>query len=153
MTDTIETTLLSIEDILGMIPHRYPFLLVDRVLSFNKGKNLTALKNVTMNEPFFQGHFPGKPVMPGVLIIEALAQASALYTVLDTGEGTKDKLVYFMSIEQAKFRKPVTPGDSLKLCVEPIQQRRNVHKMRCVATADGEKMTEATVTAMIADSQ
>lgn len=142
-----------LERILDMLPHRYPFLLVDRVLNFTKGESLTALKNVTFNEEFFQGHFPGKPVMPGVLIIEALAQAAALYTVMDTGEGTKDKIVYFMAIDQAKFRKPITPGDALHLRVEPVQSRRNVHKMRCTALCEGEKMTEALLTAMITENK
>ena len=137
--------------IMNMLPHRYPFLLVDRVVEFVPGESLTALKNVTFNENFFNGHFPGAPIMPGVLIVEALAQASALYVGMENADAIENKLVYFMSIEQAKFRKPVTPGDSLYLQVTPVQQRRNVHKFSCAAYVGETKTTEAVITAMIAD--
>ena len=146
MTDTV----INIEEIVEMIPHRYPFLLVDRVIEMSDN-GLVALKNVTMNEPFFQGHFPGRPIMPGVLIIEAMAQASALFTIKFLGDAAKGKLVYFMSIDDAKFRKPVTPGDSLHIHVEKLQNRGAVWKFRCEAKVAGIKVAEAVVTAMIAD--
>ena len=145
MTDSI----INIEEIIGMIPHRYPMLLVDKVLEVSEN-GLVALKNVTINEPFFVGHFPGKPIMPGVLIIEAMAQASALFTVRKLGAESKGKLVYFMSIDGAKFRKPVVPGDSLHIHVEKIQSRGAVWKFKCEVSVESTKVAEATVTAMIA---
>jgi 3-hydroxyacyl-[acyl-carrier-protein] dehydratase len=138
--------------IMKMIPHRYPILLVDRVLEVQPGENIIALKNVTMNEPHFQGHFPGFPVMPGVLIIEAMAQTSALMVVeMMTEEEAARKLVYFMSIEEAKFRKPVVPGDALHLHVKKLQSRGNVWKFTGEARVDGALCAEATFAAMIAD--
>lgn len=142
--------ILNIEEIIGMIPHRYPMLLVDRVLEISEN-GLVALKNVTINEPFFNGHFPGKPIMPGVLIVEAMAQASALFTIKHLGDSAKGKLVYFMSIDEAKFRKPVVPGDSLHIHVEKVQNRGPVWKFACEGKVAGAKVAEATVTAMIAD--
>ena len=144
MTDS----LVNIEEIISMIPHRYPMLLVDRVIEIG-GNGLVALKNVTINEPFFNGHFPGKPIMPGVLIIEAMAQASALFTIKTLGDVSKGKLVYFMSIDDAKFRKPVVPGDSLYIHVEKVQNRVAVWKFKCEGRVVGTKVAEATVTAMI----
>ncbi|MET0154725.1 MAG: 3-hydroxyacyl-ACP dehydratase FabZ [Rickettsiales bacterium] len=141
----------DISAVMEMLPHRFPMLLVDRIVEYISGESLTALKNVTFNENFFNGHFPGAPIMPGVLIVEALAQAAALYVGMEEENSAKDRLVYFMSIEQAKFRKPVTPGDSLYLRVRPVQQRRNVHKFACEAYVADAKTTEATLTAMIAD--
>jgi 3-hydroxyacyl-[acyl-carrier-protein] dehydratase len=141
---------LNIEEIIGMIPHRYPMLLVDRVIEISEN-GLVALKNVTINEPFFNGHFPGHPIMPGVLIIEAMAQASALFTIKHLGDNAKGKLVYFMSIDDAKFRKPVVPGDSLHIHVEKLQNRGAVWKFKCEGKVAGVKVAEAVVTAMIAD--
>lgn len=142
----------GIEDIIQMIPHRYPILLIDRVIDYKAGESLTALKNVTFNEPHFMGHFPDRPIMPGVLIVEAIAQASAIFTVKTLGDEAKGKLVYFMSIDEAKFRKPVVPGDSLYLEVKKLQNRKAVWKFSGVATVDGKKVAEATVTAMLMDS-
>jgi len=142
-------SIINIEEIIGMIPHRYPMLLVDRVIEISEN-GLVALKNVTINEPFFNGHFPGKPIMPGVLIIEAMAQASALFTIKALGEASKGKLVYFMSIDDAKFRKPVVPGDSLHIHTEKVQNRGAVWKFKCEGKVAGAKVAEATVTAMIA---
>lgn len=150
MTETTEC-FIGIEEIIQMIPHRYPMLLIDRIVDFKADESLTALKNVTFNEPHFNGHFPGKPIMPGVLIIEAIAQASAVFTVKTLGEEAKGKLVYFMSIEGAKFRKPVVPGDGLYLTVTKLQNRKSVWKFAGVATVDGKKVAEATVTAMLMD--
>ena len=143
---------LDIVSVMGMIPHRYPILLVDRILEFVPGERAVGLKNVTFNEPHFQGHFPGWPVMPGVLIVEAMAQTSACLVVKTLGEEAKGKIVYFMSIEEAKFRKPVTPGDALHIHVEKIQNRRNVWKFNGKAMVDGVVCAEAVFSAMIMDS-
>ncbi|MCE2510102.1 MAG: 3-hydroxyacyl-ACP dehydratase FabZ [Alphaproteobacteria bacterium] len=116
-----------------MLPHRYPFLMIDRLIDVVPGESATGIKNVTVNEPHFQGHFPHEPVMPGVLIIESMAQTAAGLVVHSLGEEAEGKLVFFMSIENARFRRPVTPGDRLHLIVEKLQQRANVWKFRAVA--------------------
>ena len=149
-TDTIKPVI-SVERIMEMIPHRYPFLMIDRVIEFENDRYAIGLKNVTINEPFFVGHFPEKPVMPGVLLIEAMAQTSAVLVVHTLGKDAEGKLVYFMSIEEAKFRRPVGPGDSVHIRVDKMQSRRNVWKFACVATVDGVKVAEATISAMIVD--
>ena len=141
----------DIIDIMGMIPHRYPILLVDRILEFVPGEMAIGLKNVTFNEPHFQGHFPGWPVMPGVLIIEAMAQTSACLVVKTLGDEARGKVVYFMSIDEAKFRKPVTPGDALHIHVTKIQHRKNVWKFKGEAMVDGQVCAEAIFAAMIMD--
>lgn len=144
--------IISIEDIIRMIPHRYPFLLVDKVVELDKEKGtMVAVKNVTMNEPHFTGHFPNKPIMPGVLIIEAMAQASGIFVVNTLGKDAEGKLVYFMSIESAKFRKPVVPGDSMYIHIEKIQSRGAVWKFKCEAVVDGKKVAESVVSAMLMD--
>lgn len=142
---------IHIENIINMIPHRYPFLLIDRIIDFSADERIIGLKNVTMNEPHFQGHFPGKPIMPGVLIIEAMAQTSAILVVETLSELTKNKLVYFMSIDNAKFRKTVTPGDSLYLHVHKDRNKGNVWKFNAEAKVDNNLVAEATFTAMIMD--
>lgn len=139
--------------IMKMIPHRYPILLVDRVLDIEPGESAVALKNVSMNEDIFNGHFPGAPVFPGVLIIEAIAQTSALLVVDTMGIDAEGKLVYFMAIDDAKFRKPVIPGDQIKIHVNRIQNRRNVWKFKGEAMVDGKLCAEAVVTAMIMDDK
>lgn len=141
----------DIKQIMQMIPHRYPLLLVDRLLEFTPGVSAVGLKNVSMNEPHFMGHFPGEPVMPGVLIVEAMAQTAALVVVKTLGNEAKGKLVYFMTIEGAKFRKPVTPGDSMKIHVEKIHARGAVWKFKGRAYVDDKVCAEATFSAMIAD--
>jgi 3-hydroxyacyl-[acyl-carrier-protein] dehydratase len=141
-------------DILGVmrsLPHRYPMLLVDRVEEMVLDERITAVKAVTMNELFFQGHFPGRPIMPGVMIIEALAQAAGVLAVKSLGEGEAGKLVYFMSIENAKFRVPVEPGVLLRLEANLLQKRGKVWKFAGRATVDGRLATEANFTAMIVD--
>ena len=138
-------------EIQKLIPHRYPFLLVDRVLEIVPGKKLVAIKNVTFNEPFFNGHFPGHPVMPGVLIVEALAQAAGVLAVESLGLAGSGKLVYFMGIEGAKFRAPVEPGCLLDLHVEFTTLRGAVCKFSGRAMVDGKLCAEAQCTAMIAD--
>ena len=127
----------SIEQIQAMLPHRYPFLLVDRVLEYVPGRNLRAIKNVTVNEPFFQGHFPGHPVMPGVLIIEALAQASGLLVFLSSPKHEKQPLYYLVKVDKAKFMQIVSPGDQLILEVELKRMLRRMGQFECRALVDG----------------
>lgn len=148
---TTEGITVEIERIMDMIPHRYPFLLVDRVVDVRKNESCIGIKNVTMNEPFFQGHFPRRPVMPGVLIIESMAQTAAVLVVETLGPESEGKLVYFMSVENARFRRPVTPGDRLELHVRKEQNRRNVWKFRAEGKVDGKVVAEATYAAMIMD--
>ena len=142
---------LDIRRVMAALPHRYPMLLVDRVESLDPEKGISAIKAVTINEPFFQGHFPGRPIMPGVLIVEALAQAAGLLAVESLGLAGSGKLVYFMAIEGAKFRTPVEPGVLLRLDVEFVQKRSSVCKFAGRALVDGKLAAEAQFTAMIAD--
>ena len=144
-----EDLILDVNDIMRMIPHRYPFLLIDKMKDIVRHESAVGVKNVTINEPFFVGHFPEKPVMPGVLIIEAMAQTSGALVVHSLGEEAEGKLVYFMSVDKAKFRKPVGPGDVVEIKVQKTQARRSVWKFDCVATVDGNKVAEASVQAMI----
>ena len=143
---------IDIHRIVEMIPHRYPFLMIDRVLDVIPGESAIGLKNVTANEPFFQGHFPGKPVMPGVLIIEAMAQTAAVVVVASLGNTAEGKLVYFMSIDSARFRKPVEPGDQLHLICKKERQRGNVWKFSGEARVGDTVVADATYTAMIMDT-
>lgn len=136
-----------------LIPHRYPFLLLDKAVNIVEGQSIVGVKNVTINEPFFQGHFPGHPVMPGVLIVEAMAQAAGALVVHTMGEEAHGKVVYFMSIDSAKFRRPVVPGDVLAIHCNAIQHRGNVWKFEGVARVDGVKVAEATYSAMIMDKK
>ncbi|MBM5782667.1 MAG: 3-hydroxyacyl-ACP dehydratase FabZ [Pelagibacterales bacterium] len=140
---------MNIDQIIKLIPHRYPILLVDKVVSVEGGKNIVAIKNVTFNEPHFMGHFPDHPIMPGVLIIEAMAQAAAIMVMQSGDFQPEENVVYFMSIDGAKFRKPVLPGDVLELHVETIQSRGMVWKLSGVAIVDGQKVSEANFSAMI----
>ena len=142
---------LDIKRVMAALPHRYPMLLVDRVESLDPDAGIVAIKAVTINEPFFQGHFPARPIMPGVLIVEALAQAAGVLAVEALGLAGTGKLVYFMAIEGAKFRQPVEPGVLLKLEVEFVQKRASVCKFAGRATIDGKLAAEASFTAMIAD--
>jgi 3-hydroxyacyl-[acyl-carrier-protein] dehydratase len=142
---------LDIKRVMAALPHRYPMLLVDRVESLDPDKGIVAIKAVTINEPFFQGHFPGRPIMPGVLIVEALAQAAGVLAVEALGLAGSGKLVYFMAIESAKFRAPVEPGVLLRLEVEFVQKRASVCKFTGRASVDGKLAAEASFTAMIAD--
>ncbi|HTK58858.1 MAG TPA: 3-hydroxyacyl-ACP dehydratase FabZ [Sphingomicrobium sp.] len=136
---------------MAALPHRYPMLLVDRVEKIVTDQSITAIKAVSMNEGFFQGHFPGRPIMPGVLIVEALAQAAGILAVESLGLADSGKLVYFMAIEGAKFRNPVEPGCLLQLDVEFVQKRATVCKFTGRASVDGKLAAEASFTAMIAD--
>ncbi len=147
----VNKTLIDIQQVMEMIPHRYPILLVDRVIELESGESATSIKNVTMNEPQFMGHFPGYPVMPGVLIIESMAQTAALVVVDFLGEKAKGKVVYFMTIDNARFRKPVIPGDTMHVHVEKIQSRGAVWKFKGTATVKGKVCAEAVISAMITD--
>jgi 3-hydroxyacyl-[acyl-carrier-protein] dehydratase len=145
---------LMVEDIQKLIPHRYPMLLVDRVEDVVEGESAVGIKSVTINEWFFQGHFPEKPVMPGVLIVEALAQTAGILVMKSLGfEGAKDKLVFFMSIDKAKFRKPVVPGDFLHLKVQKIKSRGMIWTFEGHAYVGDTLAAEAVYTAMIADNK
>ncbi|MGC5747307.1 3-hydroxyacyl-ACP dehydratase FabZ [Gluconobacter sp. NFX36] len=140
---------IDILQIMQAIPHRYPFLLIDKMQEIKAGESAVGIKNVTVNEPFFQGHFPSHPVMPGVLIIEAMAQTAATLVVLTLGKAFEGKLVYFMTIEGAKFRRPVGPGDQLRIEVVKERSRANVWKFKGIARVDGVAVAEATFSAMI----
>ncbi len=142
---------LKIANIKKLIPHRYPMLLIDRVEDIKEGKSATGIKNVTANEYFFEGHFPGHPVMPGVLIVEAMAQTAGVLALYSEGQAAGDKIVYFMTITGAKFSKPVTPGDVLHLKVKLIHARGPVSKFSGVAEVDGKVVSEAEFSAMMAD--
>lgn len=146
-----QKTVIDIKRIQEMIPHRYPILLVDRIIELTPGESAVGLKNVTMNEPQFTGHFPNFPVMPGVLIIEAMAQTAAIVVVEALGPEAEGKVVYFMTIDDARFRKPVTPGDTMHIHVEKVQARRNVWKFKGKAMVGDKVCAEATFSAMIAD--
>ncbi|PPR11606.1 MAG: 3-hydroxyacyl-[acyl-carrier-protein] dehydratase FabZ [Alphaproteobacteria bacterium MarineAlpha11_Bin1] len=152
--DTSETSStvvgeIDVHRIMEMIPHRYPFLMIDRVVDIVPGVKATGVKNVTINEPFFAGHFPERPVMPGVLIIEAMAQTAAVFVVNTLGTEAEGKLVYFMSVDGARFRKPVEPGDQLRVEVTKLRSRGNVWKFNGEAKVDNKIVAEATYAAMI----
>ena len=142
----------DITRVMKLLPHRYPFLLVDRIIDIKGDESCVGIKNVTVNEPHFQGHFPHQPIMPGVLIVEGMAQTAGARCVFHLGPHAKPQLVYFMSIESAHFRRPVHPGDRLEYHVEKRRNRGTVWKFRCEALVDGERVAEAELTAMIADA-
>ena len=144
--------LMDVEEIEEYLPQRYPFLLVDRIIEMNLGSSIVGIKNVTANEPFFVGHFPGKKVMPGVLIVESMAQTSGALVVSSFGKEAMGKLVYFMSIDKARFRQMVVPGDQLFIEVKKKQARNLVWKFDCLGKVEDKIVAEATITAMIADS-
>ena len=137
-------------DVMKLLPHRYPFLLVDKITGFIKGEQIVGVKNVTINEPFFQGHFPGHPVMPGVLILEAMAQVGGVYAIVANEVG-ENQVPYFVGIDKAKFRKPVQPGDVLVLSLELQKVRRGIYYFLGKATVDGKLVAEAELKATFAD--
>jgi beta-hydroxyacyl-ACP dehydratase FabZ len=144
--------MIDIQEIMNTLPHRYPFLLVDKIVEMEMGKRIVGIKNVTINEPFFQGHFPGMPIMPGVLILEAMAQVCgvmALKTV--PPEQVKNKVIFFMTIDKVKFRKPVVPGDQIRFEMEVLRMRSNSMSFKGQAIVDGAVTTEAEMMAMIID--
>lgn len=142
--------MMDVMEIREILPHRYPFLLVDRILEIDPGKRIVGLKNVTINEEFFQGHFPSQPVMPGVLIIEAMAQVGGVLMLREI-ENRDEKLAYFMGIDNARFRKPVIPGDQLTFEVEVLKQKRTTCKLQGKAFVDGKLVAEAVIMSAIVD--
>ena len=142
--------MMDIRKILEVLPHRYPFLLVDRIVEVEGTRRIVGIKNVTINEPFFQGHFPGHPIMPGVLIVEAMAQTGGLL-LLEQVPDRVNKVVYFMALDAVKFRKPVVPGDQLRMEVEMLQFRGKVARMKGTALVDGQVATEAEMMACVMD--
>ncbi len=150
MTETLG--LIEIKELFQLLPHRYPFLLLDKIVSVEEDNSAIGIKNVTFNEPHFGGHFPGDPIMPGVLIVEAMAQTAGAICA-KTHSGGKRKLVYFMTIDDAKFRRPVVPGDVLELRVTKQKQRGNIFKYHCEAWVGEEKAAEANIGAMMVDPE
>lgn len=142
--------LLNVQKIMELLPHRYPFLLVDRIDEMEEGKRIVGTKNVTINEPFFQGHFPGHPIMPGVLIIEAMAQVGGVFALL-SGDGGSDKVTYFVGIDKAKFRRPVVPGDVLRFELELVDCRRGIYTFAGKAFVGEKVAAEAELKATFAD--
>ncbi len=142
--------MIDINEIMNYLPHRYPFLLVDRIVAIEENKSISGIKNVTINEPFFQGHFPGHPIMPGVLLLEAMAQVGGVFALKSNPEA-KNKVIYFMSIDKAKFRKPVVPGDQVRFDLELVKQRGNIMSFRGQAKVDGAVVAEAEMMAMIVE--
>jgi 3-hydroxyacyl-[acyl-carrier-protein] dehydratase len=141
LTNSLNT--IEIQEIMALLPHRYPFLLIDRVLDFTPGVSLTAIKNVTINEPIFTGHFPGMPIFPGVLILEAMAQATGVLGFKTVTERTENELYLFAAIDEARFKKPVFPGDQLLIEVKFLKERRNLWKFACEASVDGQVVCTA----------
>jgi 3-hydroxyacyl-[acyl-carrier-protein] dehydratase len=143
--------MLDINEIMNILPHRYPFLMVDRVVEMEPGKRIVGIKNVTINEPFFQGHFPGHPVMPGVLIVEAMAQVAGILAYLSSDDEIRKKVCYFMSIDNARFRKPVVPGDLLRLDMESTMNRRGIWGFSGKAYVEDKLVADAELKATFAD--
>ena len=147
----VDQAVIDIKQLMGMLPHRYPMLMIDRLVDVRLGHSATGIKNVSINENFFQGHFPGHPVMPGVLIVESMAQTAAALVIETLGLAQANPIVYFMSVDEAKFRKPVVPGDQLRIEVTKDRKRGNVWRFAGVARVDGVTVAEAVFTAMIMD--
>ena len=146
--------MIGIQEIFDILPHRYPFLLVDRILEIEMGKRIVGIKNVTINESFFQGHFPGHPIMPGVLLLEAMAQTGGVLAMRSAeaeGMNIKSKVIYFMTIDKVKFRKPVVPGDQVRFELDLIKSRSNIRGFKAQAMVDGAVVAEAELMAMIVD--
>jgi beta-hydroxyacyl-ACP dehydratase FabZ len=143
----------TLDEIERILPHRYPFLLVDRILSIELGKHIVGLKNVTVNEPFFVGHFPGNPIMPGVLIVEAMAQVAGILALLSTPENLGNPALYLMSLDKVRFRRPVVPGDQLILDLLVLKGRKTVFKMEGKATVDDNLVAEAELMAMVGNKE
>jgi len=143
--------MLDVNEIMKILPHRYPFLMVDRILEMDPGKRIVGIKNVTINEPFFQGHFPGHPVMPGVLIIEAMAQVAGILAYLSSAEEDRKKVSYFMAIDNARFRKPVLPGDLLRLEMETTLNRRGIWGFNGKAFVEDKLVADAGLKATLVD--
>ena len=151
-TDKKELASADIMKIMELLPHRYPFLLIDKIIEMDGDDSCIGIKNVTINEPQFTGHFPKQPIMPGVLLIEAMAQTAGALCIHARGDGAAPQLVYFMTIDKAKFRKPVVPGDVVEFHVKKIKQRANIWKFDAVAKVAGAKVAEAEISAMLVDA-
>ena len=143
MGDNVIPTNIDIVEILKLLPHRYPFVMVDRILSIEMGKEIVGLKNVTINEPFFQGHFPGRPIMPGVLILEGMAQVGGIMAYYANQEAIGNKLLFFAGIDKARFRRPVVPGDQLIFTLELVKQKKSIMIMSAKATVDDQIVAQA----------
>ncbi len=143
MSEITDTGTINIGEIIRRLPHRYPFLLVDRILSMDVGREIVGLKNVTINEPFFQGHFPGQPIMPGVLILEGMAQVGGVMAFYDQPEFIGEKVIFFAGIDKARFRKPVLPGDQIIYTLKVKKKKRSFILMEGLATVDGQVVAEA----------
>lgn len=143
--------MLDINEIMKILPHRYPFLLVDKIIEMEVGKSIVGIKNVSINEPFFPGHFPGHPVMPGVLIIEAMAQVACILAIMSSDESVRSKVTYFAGIDNVRFRKPVMPGDQLRFEIEATGCKRGIWIFKAKAFVDGKLVTEAELKATFAD--
>jgi len=144
--------MIGIQEIMSFLPHRYPFLMIDRILEFEMGKRIVGMKNVTINEPFFQGHFPGHPIMPGVLLVEAMAQVGGVMALKSLPpEEVSKKVLYFMSIDKAKFRKPVVPGDQVRFELDLTRERGPIKSFKAKAIVDGAVVAEAEMMAMVVD--
>tara|TARA_B100001996_G_scaffold285741_1_gene226025 strand:+ start:50 stop:514 length:465 start_codon:yes stop_codon:yes gene_type:complete len=150
MNDLLEKTKFDINDIIKILPHRYPFILIDKIEIVEPGTSLTALKNVTINEPFFQGHFPGQPIMPGVLSLEVLCQAGS-FLMLNQVDDPLEKNMFFTTVEKAKFKKPITPGDQLQIEVELVKRKLNLCKFHGKCKINGELAVDALFTANLVD--
>ncbi len=145
-------SVLEVEELMLLLPHRYPMLLVDRLVDIKPGEGAVGIKNVSYGEQFFQGHFPQKPVMPGVMIIEAMAQSAAAFTAYTEELDVEGKVVLFMGVDRARFRRPVIPGDQLRIAVRTVQRRPPVWRFEGIATVDGKRATEAQFSAMLAQA-
>ena len=147
----METNKINIREILKILPHRYPFLLVDKILECKSGESIKGIKNVTINEPFFQGHFPGQPIMPGVLILEAMAQVGGILAYLSNEEEMKNKLIYFIGLDRVRFRKTVVPGDQIIFDLTMLKRKMKMYIMAGRATVDGKLVAEAELMAAMSD--
>ena len=152
MTESTDIDKIGISELFKLLPHRYPFLLIDKIEQVNGDESAVGIKNVTFNEPHFNGHFPGEPIMPGVLIVEAMAQTAGAISAKQHSGGSR-KLVYFMTIDETRFRQPVVPGDRLELHVKKTKQRGQIFKFDCQALVDGKKVAEAKIGAMMVESE